>query len=156
MSSNLPYTSTMTEPTVLPAAATPDRLMDQLARAAAAYYRQFAAMAAESGLTLMQGKTLSLLREPKSMRSLAELLACDASNITGIVDRLETRGLVRREVSPADRRIKNVLLTEEGERAVRRIRARVSAGLTGLERLSAEERSSLQDLLDRVFPDAAG
>lgn len=49
-----------------------------------------------------------------------------------------------------------MLLTEEGERAVRRIRARVSAGLTGLERLSAEERSSLQDLLDRVFPDAAG
>lgn len=107
----------MTEPTVPPAPApTPTRLMDELARAAAAYYRQFAAMAAESGLTLMQGKTLSLLREPRSMRSLAELLACDASNITGIVDRLESRGLVRREVDPADRRIKNVLLTEEGSR----------------------------------------
>ncbi|WP_329561474.1 MarR family winged helix-turn-helix transcriptional regulator [Kitasatospora sp. NBC_01266] len=146
----------MTEPTVPPAPApTPTRLMDELARAAAAYYRQFAAMAAESGLTLMQGKTLSLLREPRSMRSLAELLACDASNITGIVDRLESRGLVRREVDPADRRIKNVLLTEEGEQAVHRIRARVMSGLSGLERLSEEERSSLLALLGRVFPEGA-
>ncbi|WP_441247127.1 MarR family winged helix-turn-helix transcriptional regulator [Kitasatospora sp. McL0602] len=144
----------MPQPATPPTAApTPVQLMDQLARAAAAYYRNFAAMAAEHGLTLMQGKTLSLLREPRPMRTLADLLACDASNVTGIVDRLEARGLVRREVAPADRRIKNVLLTEEGEETVRRIRADMLSGLTGLDRLSDEDRHAFQALLTRVFPE---
>ncbi|MFD5466359.1 MarR family winged helix-turn-helix transcriptional regulator [Kitasatospora sp. NPDC127059] len=137
-------------------APTPVQLMDQLARAAAAYYRNFAAMAAERGLTLMQGKTLSLLREPRPMRTLADLLACDASNVTGIVDRLEARGLVRREVDPADRRVKNVLLTEEGEETVRRIRADMMSGLTGLEQLDDEDRHALQALLARVFSEPTG
>lgn len=43
---------------------------------------------------------LSLLGRPLPMRALAELLGCDASNVTGIVDRLEARGLVRREAAP--------------------------------------------------------
>ncbi|PYC74534.1 MarR family transcriptional regulator [Streptomyces tateyamensis] len=130
--------------------------MDQIARAAAAYYRHFAAMAADRGLTLMQGKTLSLLREPRPMRTLAELLACDASNVTGIVDRLEARGLVRREVDPADRRIKNVLLTEGGEETVRQIRAEMMSGLTGLEQLGEAQRHAFQRLLGEVFPESAG
>ncbi|MDH6128899.1 MarR family transcriptional regulator [Kitasatospora sp. GP82] len=132
---------------------TPVQLMDQLARAAAGYYRHFAAVAAERGLTLMQGKMLSLLREPRPMRTLADLLACDASNVTGIVDRLQARGLVRREVDPADRRIKNVMLTEEGEETVRLIRAELMSNLTTLEQLSDEERQGFQNLLSRVFPE---
>ncbi|MFF2073369.1 MarR family winged helix-turn-helix transcriptional regulator [Kitasatospora sp. NPDC058162] len=134
------------------AAPTPVELMDQVAAAAAAYYRHFAALAAERGLTLMQGKTLSLLREPRPMRTLADLLACDASNVTGIVDRLEARELVRREVDPADRRIKNVLLTEEGERTVRQIRVELMSSLTGLAQLDEADRHAFQRLLGRVFP----
>ncbi|WP_327070544.1 MarR family transcriptional regulator [Kitasatospora sp. NBC_01250] len=149
-------TQSATPPAAAPAAAvaapTPVELMDQVARAAAAYYRHFATLAADRGLTLMQGKTLSLLREPRPMRTLADLLACDASNVTGIVDRLEARGLVRREVDPADRRIKNVLLTEEGEQAVREIRAELVSGLTGLEQLDEADRHALQRLLGLVFP----
>lgn len=149
-------TQSATPPAAAPAAAvaapTPVELMDQVARAAAAYYRHFATLAADRGLTLMQGKTLSLLREPRPMRTLADLLACDASNVTGIVDRLEARGLVRREVDPADRRIKNVLLTEEGEQAVREIRAELVSGLTGLEQLGEADRHALQRLLGLVFP----
>jgi len=90
-----------------------------------------------------------------SMRALAELLGCDASNITGIVDRLETRGLVRRTADPADRRIKNVVLTDEGAEAVRRIRAEMMQGLTGLEQLDEEERRVFRELLGRVLPGAA-
>ncbi|MFJ6619941.1 MarR family winged helix-turn-helix transcriptional regulator [Kitasatospora sp. NPDC091335] len=134
------------------AAPTPVELMDQVAHAAAAYYRHFAALAAERGLTLMQGKTLSLLREPRPMRTLADLLACDASNVTGIVDRLEARELVRRQVDPADRRIKNVLLTEEGERTVRQIRVELTSSLTGLEQLDEADRQTFQRLLGQVFP----
>ncbi|MBV2156673.1 MarR family winged helix-turn-helix transcriptional regulator [Kitasatospora sp. SUK 42] len=131
---------------------TPAQLMDQLARAAAAYYRHFAVASGEHGLTLMQGKVLGLLRRPMPMRTLAELLVCDASNVTGIVDRLQARDLVRRETDPADRRIKNVVLTTEGERTVERIRARLTTDLTALEQLDDEDRRAFQRLLGQVFP----
>ncbi|MFD0275154.1 MarR family winged helix-turn-helix transcriptional regulator [Kitasatospora sp. NPDC127111] len=137
-----------------PAAPETAQLMDRLARAAAGYYRNFATVAARQDLTLMQGKMLSVLRRPMPMRSLAGLLGCDASNVTGLVDRLETRGLVRREPDPADRRVKNVVLTEVGEDAVRDIRAGIAAGLPGLARLDDAERAAFLDLLDRVFPAA--
>jgi len=145
---------TPTKPPTAPAP-TAAELLDQLALAAAAYYRNFAVTAAGQELTLMQGKMLSVLRRPMSMRALAELLGCDASNITGIVDRLETRGLVRRTADPADRRIKNVVLTDEGAEAVRRIRAEMMQGLTGLEQLDEEERRVFRELLGRVLPGAA-
>ncbi|MEU4498322.1 MarR family transcriptional regulator [Streptomyces sp. NBC_00210] len=134
------------------AAPTPVQLMDQLAQAAAGYYRNFAVVAAKRGLTLMQGKMLSLLRQPMPMRTLADLLACDASNVTGIVDRLEAHELVRREADPADRRIKMVMLTEEGERTVRLIRAELMSMLSGLEELGEDERATFQHLLSQVFP----
>ncbi|MFD0263941.1 MarR family winged helix-turn-helix transcriptional regulator [Kitasatospora indigofera] len=151
----------MTRTTPPPAPAAPsapgtDRLMEHLAHAAACYYRSFAVVAAGQGLTLIQGKMLSLLGRPLPMRALAELLGCDASNVTGIVDRLEARGLVRREAAPADRRVKTVVLTPEGEEAVRRIRADIVAGLPGLEQLDDHDRRTLRDLLDRAFPHTTG
>ncbi|MFJ1704790.1 MarR family winged helix-turn-helix transcriptional regulator [Kitasatospora sp. NPDC088346] len=130
----------------------PAQLMDRLAQAAAAYYRNFAAVAAGRGLTLMQGKMLSLLRRPMPMRTLADLLACDASNVTGIVDRLEARDLVRREADPTDRRVKLVLLTDAGRRTVEEIRAELLADLSGLESLDEPDRHALLRLLGRVFP----
>jgi DNA-binding MarR family transcriptional regulator len=51
---------------------------------------------------------------PLPMSALAELLHCDNSNITGIVDRLEDRGLVERRAAAHDRRIKHLLVTEAG------------------------------------------
>ena len=58
---------------------------------------------AELGLTLRQAHALRLLdpEEPMPMSALAERLFCDASNVTGIADRLEARGLVEREAWPA-------------------------------------------------------
>ncbi len=61
------------------------------------------------------------------MRALAGLLACDASNITGLVDRLEAQGLVSRHLDPGDRRVKNVVATEKGVEVVRLIRAGMRA-----------------------------
>ena len=52
---------------------------------------------------------------PRKMSDLAHALFCDNSNVTGIVDRLEERGLVRREAAEGDRRVKLLVLTEEGE-----------------------------------------
>ncbi|MFJ3794184.1 MarR family winged helix-turn-helix transcriptional regulator [Kitasatospora sp. NPDC090091] len=145
----------MTRTTPPPAqAADTVQIMDRLARAAADYYRNFATVAARQDLTLMQGKVLSLLRRPVPMRTLAGTLGCDASNVTGIVDRLESRGLVHREPDATDRRVKNVVLTEAGVAAVGSIRAEIAAGLPGLGCLDDAERTTLLDLLDRVFPAA--
>ncbi|GGO49113.1 MarR family transcriptional regulator [Streptomyces lasiicapitis] len=128
------------------------RLMELLAVSLGAYYGDFTAAAARENLTASQGKTLSVLRRgPAAMRVLAETLACDASNMTGIIDRLEKRDLVRREPSPGDRRVKNVVLTPEGEHAIDTIRASMHTTLEGLATLDAEDRATLYALLDRVF-----
>jgi DNA-binding MarR family transcriptional regulator len=128
-------------------------LLERLARAAAGYYRDLTAAAAEQGLTMTQAKMLIQLRQPTPMRALAGLLACDASNITGLVDRLEAHGLVSRQLDPADRRIKNVVATEEGREAVRRIRADMRATSAAFARLDDEGRRSLYELLGRLHPD---
>src|SRR4026208_2544695 len=61
----------------------------------------------ESDLSPIQCHVLHLIEpgRPLPMSRLADTLSCDASNVTGLVDRLETRGLVRRESSPRDRRV---------------------------------------------------
>ncbi|WP_030896264.1 MarR family winged helix-turn-helix transcriptional regulator [Streptomyces sp. NRRL S-481] len=129
------------------------QLMELLAHSVTTHYADFTTAAADMGLTSSQAKTLTVLRRaPASMRSLAHTLACDASNMTGIIDRLEKRDLVRREVSPTDRRVKNVALTEVGQKAIDTIRERMEQTQTGLDQLSGEERAELFRLLTVVFP----
>lgn len=76
------------------------------------------ALAGELGLAPMQLHALRLI-EPGAelpMSSLAGKLFCDASNVTGIVDRLEARGLIERRPASYDRRVKLLALTDEGRR----------------------------------------
>lgn len=128
------------------------QLMELLSVSLGVYYADFAAAAASENLTASQAKALSVLRRgPAPMRALAETMGCDASNVTGIVDRLEKRGLVRREAGASDRRVKNVVLTHEGERVTDAIRERMHATREGLDRLSDEDRNRLYALLERVF-----
>ena len=70
--------------------------------------------AAAAGLTAPQATFLTLLSEPMSMRQFAELMGCDASNVTGIVDKLELRGLIARQGADHDRRVKQLAVTERG------------------------------------------
>src|SRR5436190_11602351 len=53
---------------------------------------------------------------PVPMGRLAATLSCDASNVTGLIDRLEARGLVQRQPSARDRRVKVIQLTPAGSR----------------------------------------
>jgi MarR family transcriptional regulator, organic hydroperoxide resistance regulator len=76
------------------------------------------ALAQELGLAPMQLHALRLI-EPGvevPMSSLAGKLFCDASNVTGIVDRLEARGLIERRPAENDRRVKLLVLTDAGNR----------------------------------------
>jgi len=59
-------------------------------------------------------KALHVLESSMAMRDLGRHMHCDPSFVTAIADLLEKRGLARREASTADRRIKNLVLTQEG------------------------------------------
>ncbi len=67
-------------------------------------------------------------------RTLAATIGLDTSTIGGVIDRLETRGLVQRSPSPQDRRVRLLSLTDEG-RAL--LRAAVPSMLQAQERILA-------------------
>jgi DNA-binding MarR family transcriptional regulator len=81
------------------------------------------------------------------MRELAQALACDNSNVTGIVDRLEVRGLVERRAAPHDRRVKMLYVTPEGIELRARVKARMEEPPEPLKRLDPDEQAQLRDLL---------
>jgi DNA-binding MarR family transcriptional regulator len=78
----------------------------------------FAALAAEHSLSAIQAKVLLQLDPdtPITMRALAARLQYDPSNLTGVIDRLEALGAVRRQPDLRDRRVKGLILTPEGAR----------------------------------------
>src|SRR4051812_24378768 len=102
---------------------------------------------AEMDLTQPQGFALHYLDEPMAMGQLADELGYDASHITGIVDKLEARGLLERRPDPNDRRIKLLVTTEEGRELRRRIQDRIFERQPILDRLTAAQRRDLRDLL---------
>jgi DNA-binding MarR family transcriptional regulator len=116
---------------------------------------RFLATITELGLSYPQAHAIKVLRpgHPIAMRELADGLHCDPSNITGIVDRLGDRGLVERGSAPGDRRIKTLMLTEEGTALRMRLLDRLSEPPPGLEALSAGEQRQLRDLLRRALLD---
>lgn len=73
------------------------------------------------------------------MGHLAEFLDVSMSNATGIVDRMEERGLVERVRVPGDRRVVQVRLAP--------------AGLQALEAIESLKQDRLRDILRRLAPD---
>jgi DNA-binding MarR family transcriptional regulator len=104
------------------------------------------------GLSAVQCHALHLIEpdQPMPMSGLAEALACDASNVTGLVDRLESRGVVRRVPSTSDRRVKVVGLTPAGERLRGELLQRVASQPHPLSRLSRAEQRLLVQLLEKL------
>jgi DNA-binding MarR family transcriptional regulator len=117
--------------------------------------QRFLATVTELGLSFPQAHALKVLRpgHPIAMGELAGGLHCDPSNITGIVDRLGDRGLVERGSAPGDRRVKTLMLTEEGTALRMRLLDRLSEPPPGLGKLSIDEQRQLRDLLRRALLD---
>src|SRR5919197_5156363 len=91
---------------------------------------------------------------PRKMSELAQALFCDNSNVTGIVDRLEERGLVRREAAEGDRRVKLLVLTEEGEFMRSEITKRMADPPPPIAALSEKDQRVLRDLLKKALENA--
>jgi DNA-binding MarR family transcriptional regulator len=84
------------------------------------------------------------------MSEIAAALRCDNSNVTGIVDGLEARGLAERTSSPGDRRVKLIALTSEGRRLRARLMREVRKPPAWLAALSPADQRTLRDLLRRA------
>ena len=109
---------------------------------------RFVAVGQELDLSPPQGHALCLLVTPRPMGELARLMHCDNSNITGIIDRLEERGLVERRSDQQDRRVRRIGLTPDGERIRERLFRAMAQPPEALERLPlADQRSGQQHVV---------
>lgn len=126
-----------------------EELVDLLFRLTGDLRQRFVDRSAHFDLSFAQAMALRELDEPVPMRELAERLCCDASNVTGIVDRLEARGLVERRMSPDDRRVKHLVLTDAGHSLREKHWDGLTVDLPLLDELTAAERRTLADLLRR-------
>ena len=110
---------------------------------------------AEEGLSGAKASTLNFLAEAKDPLSLSELAhenSCVRSNITQLVDRLETDGLVRRVNDPDDRRIRRAALTTDGRKACKDACRVITAQEHAVQSaLSREETATLVRLLRRLI-----
>jgi DNA-binding MarR family transcriptional regulator len=99
-------------------------------------------------LTPTQGLVMRLLdpRTPIAMNALADAMVCDASNVTGVVDKLEARGLIARQATENDRRVKMLAVTEKGRDLRRKLfaeAARPPAAIAALPRDTCEKLSGV-------------
>jgi MarR family transcriptional regulator, organic hydroperoxide resistance regulator len=115
--------------------------------------RRFLAVASEFELSPPQVRALGVLdpERPVPMSELAEALHCDNSNVTGIVDRLEDRGLVERRSASHDRRVKMLAVTGRGAEVRARLAERLDEAPEPLARLSPEDQRTLRDIMRRAL-----
>jgi MarR family transcriptional regulator, organic hydroperoxide resistance regulator len=105
------------------------------------------------GLTFPQAHLLRLLTpdQPRPMSDVAVRLVCDASNVTGLADRLEARGLIERRSAEHDRRVKVLALTEAGERVREQVIRAMQEPPAVIEALPAADKRALRDILRRAL-----
>src|SRR5262249_12679079 len=109
----------------------------------------FQAVAMEFGHSPFQARTLLRmdLERPTMMSEVAELAGCEPANLTGVVDKLEARGLVERKSSNDDRRVKMLSMTRQGRAQREQIIAKLMQPAPWIESLSMDDQRTLLALL---------
>ncbi|HXU60104.1 MAG TPA: MarR family transcriptional regulator [Polyangia bacterium] len=113
----------------------------------------WSAVCEEFELTPSQGMALRSLdpERPLAMSTLADALACDASNVTGIVDKLESRGLIARRGADHDRRIKMLCVTQAGQALRARLIGRLLQPPAAVMSLPREIKNTLTGILRNLL-----
>jgi len=98
-------------------------IVDSIRRLVRAVYLDSQKMSKQYGLTGPQSSVLRILVNdgPMSSADLSRMLYVTPANITGIIDRLEIKGLVKRIKKQGDRRVALITLTESGQQLGRSI-----------------------------------
>jgi len=103
------------------------------------------------GLSPPAAMALAQLTGRMPMGELGQRLGCERSFITAIADELEGKALIRRELDPADRRHRNIVLTEQGAAVRARLEAEFFGRLPWRQALDDQQRASLLGLLAAVL-----
>ena len=132
--------------------------MDALVQLSMVVHAVLARVAAGSDLSMLQVRLLGVLRDREpSMAQLARLLDQDKSSTTGLIDRAERRGLVRRIEVPEDGRSFRVVLTEQGRNLTVVLGAEVGRQIGAItEGLSDSNRNRLSLLASQIVFHEAG
>jgi DNA-binding MarR family transcriptional regulator len=116
--------------------------------------RSLIELAEEYDLTLPQLYVLASMEVDKSlqMNKIAALLACDPSNVTGIIDRMFAQKYIERQENPHDRRAKLVSLTPQGAELQAEITKRIAENNPSLfNKLDETEKAQLNNLLEKLL-----
>ena len=108
-------------------------------------------IAAGFGVTPSDLLALFKLDGVLTMKELAQRMGCDASFVTAIADALERHGLARRAPSERDRRVKHLLLTEEGITVKERMMQELAARMPWCYALDETERRCFLTLLKKAL-----
>jgi len=125
-----------------------------IARTHKALKKKITAIVGDYNLTVPQYGVLRRLYQNDGLpaRDLVALLFMDSSTIMAVIDRLEAKGLVRREANRLDRRINNIHLTSKAKTMLPDLLAQVDELDQALHALlSPEETRSLRSALDRLY-----
>lgn len=95
-------------------------------------------------------KALRRLETPVAMKDLGQRLRCDPSFVTTIADALEQRGLAKREPNPADRRIKNLALTDRGHEVKAAVEQETLGLMPWTHALDREEREQFLEFVRKM------
>ena len=131
------------------------RIVTALVRCAFLIDAVYAESGREHGLTPQQGQLLCvLMAQPYGMGELGAVLRLAKSSLTGLVDRSERNGLVRREPGPGDLRAVRVALTPRGARLADDFYTETCRRIATLAAdLDAADRDTLAGLLGRIVHD---
>jgi MarR family transcriptional regulator, organic hydroperoxide resistance regulator len=132
----------------------PDQLDREILTAAGELVRRIVAqgeaVAQRFSFPAFSLKALHMLECPMAMKELGRRMHCDPSFVTVIADGLEKRGLVRREAHPGDRRVKNLVLTQEGSELRDQVESVMTAAMPWSQALTRQERETLLALIRKM------
>jgi len=124
-----------------------------LTRAQQAVLQLFKAELAPYGVTPVQYGVLRCLWDEngQTVKQLADRLALDSSTMTGILDRMEQKGLIVKQPDPRDRRALQIMLTERGQSLKEPLTAVIEeANRKAMQSLTDAEKASLRELLQKL------
>jgi DNA-binding MarR family transcriptional regulator len=130
--------------------------LERVARLAAYLERDLAEICAVAGMKPGQFQVLAELRGrdplPMSASDLARAIVLTSGGMTPVLDQLEERGLITRQIDPEDRRARRIAITEKGRSLINRAMEQRTARQRALNAaLTVEERETLSAILRKLL-----
>ena len=130
-------------------------IFDALTEFFALLLRRGEKLSEQFGVPVFCLKAIRRLDESVTLKELGKRMNCDPSFVTMIADTLEERGLARRESNPADRRLKNLVLTPAGVELKAQLKEALLGQMPWAFALDQKERESFLEMIRKMTVAAA-